>query len=132
MSSSSQDPLTSLAKSLSYESLGNYIQAVNKRYQEHKAEYVLRSWAWYFLIPLALFLVFAPGLVLSVPSVQDCNDGVTKPIAPGRINIYNSLVAVFVFYFIILLIVYGLGGLWGIDPPFQQNIIAKYASAITK
>jgi len=128
----SMDPNVSLAKNFSSVALGDYIQAVNQRYQEHKAEFVLRSWAWYILIPLALFLVFAPGLIFSIPSVEDCNDGVVKPIAPGRINIYNSLFAVFVFYFITLLIVYGLGGLWGIDPPFQKNIISQYASALTK
>lgn len=126
------DPITSLAKGLASPSLGPYLEKINNDYQQHKAEYILRSWAWYFLIPLSLFLVFAPGLILSVPSVQDCNDGVTKPIAPGRINIYNSLVAVFVFYFVILLIVYGLGSYWNIDPPFQKNTIERFAKDLIK
>jgi hypothetical protein len=130
--SKTEDPLMNLAKSLSSEALANWIQGKHQEFEQHKAEYILRSWAWYFLIPLSMFLLFAPGLLISVPSVQDCNDGVTKPWAPGTINIYNSLVAIFVFYLIILLIVFGLGGYWGIDPPFQKDILSRFASSITK
>ena len=115
------------AASLSNTTLGNYLEAVNERYVKHKTETFLRSIAWYILLPLALFYVFAPGLIFSIPAEPSCSDNVPRPIAPERVTFWNTAFAVFVFYLIILLIIFGLGGYWGIAAPFQPNVISKFA-----
>ena len=111
---------------LSNSTLEAYLEAVQKQYTEHRVQTFARSISWYIVLPLALFLVFAPGLIFSIPAEPRVTDNVKTPIAPGRITWGNSLFAVIVFYLAILLVIFGLGGYWGFAAPFSPNPIAKF------
>ena len=111
---------------LSNSTLEAYLEAVQKQYTEHRAQTFMRSIAWYIVLPLALFLVFAPGLIFSIPAEPRVSDNVKTPIAPGRVTWANSLFAIIVFYLIILLVIFGLGGYWGFGAPFAPNPIGKF------
>lgn len=104
----------------------DFVERESQQYLSHRSETFVRSIAWYIVLPLALFLVFAPGLIFSIPAEPDVSDNVKRPIAPGRITVANSLFAVFVFYLLILLIIFGLGGHWGFSAPFAPNPFAKF------
>lgn len=111
---------------LSNSTLEAYLDAVQKQYTEHRAQTFVRSIAWYIVLPLALFLVFAPGLIFSIPQEPRVTDNVKTPIAPGRVTWANALFAVIVFYGITLLVIFGLGGYWGFASPFAPNPIGKF------
>lgn len=112
---------------LSGEAYSNMIRAINERFEAHRAMYIVRSWAWYLLLPLCVYAVFSPGFIFSVPAVEDCDDGLTKPIAPGRVTGTNLVVALFAFYLPLTIFIFWLGAQWDIDFPFQKNVLMKYA-----
>lgn len=63
-----------------------------------------RSLMWYFFIPFFLFVVLSPGLIISLPPVKDCDDRISKALAPGRVTFYNTIVHAVVF----IVLVFGI------------------------
>lgn len=61
-----------------------------------------RSLVWYFGIPFFLFIILAPGLLVSLPPVKDCDSRISKPIAPGRVTFYNTIVHALLFLAVIV------------------------------
>jgi len=76
-----------------------------------------RAYVYYFLLPVFFFVVLAPGLLISIPPVDDCDSGVKKPIAPSRVTWTNALVHGFVFGGLVFLL-FWYGSLHRIVFPF--------------
>ena len=60
------------------------------------------------VIAAVLFVVLAPGYLLSSPPVKkadaEANDTTTALFAPGRVTMANTLVHAFVFFFLLKLV----------------------------
>jgi len=61
-----------------------------------------RAMVYYFGLPVFFFIILAPGLLISIPPVKDCDTGVSKPFAPGRITVGNTVVHSIIFGLVIV------------------------------
>lgn len=86
---------------------------------QEQTKLIARDTFYYLFFPWFWFVVLCPGFILSIPSVKDCDDGISKTFAPGRVTILATLVHVCVWAFVVA-VFYWFGAFKGINFPFTS------------
>lgn len=101
-----------------------FVKFIDDKLSEHIDKFFIRGLLWYFGWPLFFFVLLAPGWLVSIPPVASCDDGVKKPIAPGRATTSNVLLHACLFTLLVG-VMFVLGAKMGIDFPFHFSTVSR-------
>lgn len=107
----------------------NYVKVVTQYVKNEQTATLIRSLAWYFGLPWVLYLLLAPGFLLSLPPAIDCDDGVRKPIAPERTTVANVFVHSAIFILLVVFLYWFGAKVLGIIFPFTASTLDSLTNA---
>lgn len=93
------------------------LSVVDKYIREKRNFHFWGGFLWYIFFPAIVFVVFAPGLIFSLPAEENC-DRVTTYVNPQKVTWENALVAG-ALYLVFLTLWFWLGGLAHVNFPFH-------------